>query len=514
VRIDPKRINIAGSVAEQQEVRAAQYVRMSTEEQCYSTQNQMAAIARYADSHRMRVVRTFSDEGRSGISLKGRSGLLSLLAVVQSGAADFSAILVYDVSRWGRFQDIDESVYWDYVCKRAGVEIHYCAEPFLNDRSLSSLILKSLKRTMAGEYSRELSTKVFVGQCRLVELGYHQGGPIGFGYRRMLVDQNNQPQGMLTKGQRKWLPTGRVVPVPGPEEEQAIVREIYHSFVECGKGRTEIARELNARGIASETGRPWTFYTVHQILANPKYIGANVFNRTSCKLQTRHIDNPKELWIRKDRAFEALVTEECFSQAAKLLKQRTPTDDEMLDRLRSLLATQGHLSESILNEKHIPISSYGLRFGGLLKAYARIGFSPKHDYSYLDSQLREHCKRYLNEIASGLERNGAVVTVDSNSSMISINGGVRVCWCLATYHNRGLYPWRVRLKTLRNCDLALIGRMNQTNTSILDYYLLPGEVLPHKSKLLHLKNGCRFDRYRFDNLDYLYHVSQRKRVGD
>ncbi|MEO6246527.1 MAG: hypothetical protein ABIQ12_13930 [Opitutaceae bacterium] len=27
----------------------------------------------------------------------------------------------YDVSRWGRFQDADESGYYEYICKRAGI---------------------------------------------------------------------------------------------------------------------------------------------------------------------------------------------------------------------------------------------------------------------------------------------------------------------------------------------------------------------------------------------------------
>jgi hypothetical protein len=43
---------------------------------------------------------------------------------------------------------------------------------------------------MAGEYSRELSTKVFAGQCRLIELGFRQGGPPGYGIRRQLIDQS------------------------------------------------------------------------------------------------------------------------------------------------------------------------------------------------------------------------------------------------------------------------------------------------------------------------------------
>ena len=43
-----------------------------------------------------------------------------------------------------------------------------------------STIIKGVKRTMAGEYSRELSTKVFQGACRLIQLGYKQGGTAGF----------------------------------------------------------------------------------------------------------------------------------------------------------------------------------------------------------------------------------------------------------------------------------------------------------------------------------------------
>ena len=66
----------------------------------------------------------------------------------------------YDVSRWGRFQDADESAYYEFVLKKAGVHVHYCAEPFTNDGSLASVLLKAIKRTMAGEFSREPGVKV------------------------------------------------------------------------------------------------------------------------------------------------------------------------------------------------------------------------------------------------------------------------------------------------------------------------------------------------------------------
>src|SRR5215831_504779 len=199
--------------------RAAQYVRMSTEHQQYSIENQAEAILRYARVHNMEIVRTYTDSGKSGLNLSGRLGLRSLLEDVQAGNADYDVILVYDISRWGRFQDADESAYYEYICKRANVRVHYCAEQFQNDESLPSSLMKTIKRTMAGEYSRELSVKVFAGQCRLIELGFRQGGPAGYGLRRQLVDRDGEPKELLSRGSHKSIQTDRVILVPGPDEE-------------------------------------------------------------------------------------------------------------------------------------------------------------------------------------------------------------------------------------------------------------------------------------------------------
>src|SRR5438105_12500783 len=162
-------------------VYAAQYLRMSTEHQQYSLQNQAAAIQKYAEMHGFEIIQTYSDAGRSGLFLKRRSGLSRLLQDVVGGNQYYRAILVYDVSRWGRFQDTDEAAHYEFLCKSAGVPVHYCAETFANDGSLPSLIMKALKRTMAGEYSRELGVKVLAGQKRLALLGFKQGGMPGYG---------------------------------------------------------------------------------------------------------------------------------------------------------------------------------------------------------------------------------------------------------------------------------------------------------------------------------------------
>src|SRR5258706_10851736 len=96
---------------------------------------------------------------------------------VQAAAAKFYAILVYDVSRWGRFQDADEGAYYEHLCSRAGIRVHYCGEQFDNDGSIGSILLKNVKRVMAGGNRPENSRQVifcpswFVGPC------FWAGGP-------------------------------------------------------------------------------------------------------------------------------------------------------------------------------------------------------------------------------------------------------------------------------------------------------------------------------------------------
>jgi len=95
----------------------------------------------------MRIVKTYADHGKRGLRVDGRDALRRLIDDVQSGAASFRTILVYDVSRWGRFQDADESAYYEFICKEAGISVHYCAEQFENDGSLGATIIKRWKRS-------------------------------------------------------------------------------------------------------------------------------------------------------------------------------------------------------------------------------------------------------------------------------------------------------------------------------------------------------------------------------
>ena len=363
---------------------AAMYVRMSTEHQKYSTENQAQTIERYAAWKNLVIVKKYVDYGKSGLTLTNRSALQSLLREVTSGTAEFRTVLVYDVSRWGRFQDTDESAYYEYTCKRAHVQVHYCAEDFENDGTMVSTLLKHIKRSMAGEYSRELSKKVFAGQARMVERGYRQGGPAGYGLRRQLISSDGKIKGVLKFGERKSIQSDRVVLIPGPRRELTVLRKIYRLYIVDGKSEREIVDFLNEQKIRSESGRPWSRCCVHSILTNPKYIGTNLFNRKSFKLHSKGVKNPVAAWIYREGAFPAVIPLAQHAKAQKVVLARGfhLSDEQMLEGLRGLLKRVGNLTSLLINsDKETPAScTYQQHFKSLTNAYRLIGFKPSRNY--------------------------------------------------------------------------------------------------------------------------------------
>jgi len=71
---------------------------------------------------------------------------------------------------------------------------------------------------------------------------------------------------------------------------------------------------------------------VHQVLINEKYIGNNVYSRTSCKLKKKHVNNPPAEWVRAAGAYPGIVEPELFLKAQEIIltRSRKYTDDEML----------------------------------------------------------------------------------------------------------------------------------------------------------------------------------------
>jgi DNA invertase Pin-like site-specific DNA recombinase len=495
-------------------MRAAQYVRVSTDQQKYTIENQAAAIAAYAARRNISIVETYSDVGRSGVRIAGRDALQQLIRDVQHGRADFSCILVYDVSRWGRFQDVDESAYYEFICRRAGKNIHYCADEFENDGSLASIVLKNIKRVAAADFSRQLSKKVFLGQCRVATLGRWRGGPAGYGLRRMLVSENGKPKMMLKYGQRKNLKTEHVVLVRGPDSEIRIVQKIFTSFAGRKKNRTEIANELNAKGIRNARGKPWSMLTISNMLKNEVYLGNIIYNRRSQKLGERQVRNPKDMWIRHDNAFAPIVSPKLFAKAQEVLveleKGRTRTDKELLNELAALRRKKGHLSTKILQSTSgIPWSVYAKRFGSITNAYKRIGFQPKARYRFteISASIDRTIREVADNVISAMEKRRTNVTFLPELYLLTVNRGLTVgmavARCVANGTGARSPRWEIRKLKFRRSDLTLVIRMDTANKKIMDYYLVPTPNLPQSRRNATRISDRHFGEFWYNDLNVL-----------
>jgi DNA invertase Pin-like site-specific DNA recombinase len=380
-------------------VPAAQYLRMSTEHQQYSFANQADAIARYAIEHGFQIEKTYSDGAKSGLRITNRPGLKQVLKDVFDGAFQFRAILVYDVSRWGRFQDADESAHYEYLCKSAGVPVHYCAEIFTNDNSVSGLIVKAVKRTMAGEYSRELSVKVKAGLVRLTTMGFKAGGRPPYGMRRMLLDVHGKPKQMLADGEWKSLAQERVILVPGPKKEIVVVQRIFREYADENRSLTKIAERLNKAKIPFVQGGKWTTNTITHALERPQYMGTQVWGRTTAYLSGPVKKVSPENWAVCPTAFRPIVSPEIFERARKRLANVTYrlTNEELLDRLKSVAAETGKLtSRTIENSRLCPAADvYSRRFGGLMNVYALLGYNTSELIAQATARLRGMIVRRL-----------------------------------------------------------------------------------------------------------------------
>ena len=479
-------------------VPAAQYVRMSSEDQQFSIENQKTAIQEYAARHRFLIVKTYADAGKSGVIAKNRPALRELLKDVVSGNAEYKAILVYDVSRWGRFPNNDEAAHYEFLCLSSGIPLHYCAEQFTNDGTASSSLFKALKRSMAAEFSRELGEKVFRGKTRIVQLGFWVGGAAGYGYRRLMVSATGERKQLLEYGEHKSLTTDRVILVLGPRVEVERVREMF-SMALGGLGCTAIARDLNRQRKFKRSGKPWCCGDIHNIVTNPKYAGWNVWYRHTQRLREKESAVDPEHWINKPAAFVPIIDRETFDRTQAALPRRSDSlwsDEEILRKLRRLLASKGYLSESlILRTSGMPAAAtLHKHFGTYRQLYKAVGYQlPSHDLYH--GKLAEPSLRLRRKLVKQLgetfpERVKVTTLPHSGRSILEIDHSFKVSVLLCVSYQRagGQRFWIVRPTPAEREHITLLCKISPGKNRIASYHLLPRVDIPGKSVKTHLYN--------------------------
>jgi DNA invertase Pin-like site-specific DNA recombinase len=427
--------------------RAAQYIRMSTDRQDLSPLVQKDGIAAFACANGLEIVSSYEDAGKSGVGVSNRPSLRKLLRDVEDKAV-FSVILVYDVSRWGRFQDVDAAAYYEYHCRLHGVQVIYVRESFANDQTPTTVLLKSMRRVMAAEYSRDIAFKAHAGQQRVISMGFHMGPLPALGYRRCSVSADRSRRLMLDHGQRKAALTDRIEWVLGPNAEVDLVQRICTGYA-SGLQLDEIANLVNAEGWRTDKGRVLSTQGLRILLANEALIGNFVWGVKSKGGKVIQCSP-----TRMDRSVPRIVDDGTWAVIQK--------------RLKGAALAQPALGASAASPRNGGPDTPRPR-------QLRLALAPTaSDQSYrrtlgAPQQLRDHTREFGRALCVALRAQGLPTSFDTRTNVLTFwNARVRV---------RLMWPadattWVLeRSRGVSECGQILVARMSALYCP-LDFFLL------------------------------------------
>lgn len=240
----------------------------------------------------------YGDEGKSGTSLRGRTGFLAMMDDVRAGKIDL--IITKATSRFGRnnteFMNILDEL------DSYGVEVKFESEGVLTSEQQNRIMLQVIGATNE-HYSSTLSSNVRWSKERNM-----RSGKVTIAYKTFLGYEKGPD------GEPKIV-----------EEEAKIVRLIYGLFLD-GKTYTYIAKYLTEHSIPTPTGKKtWGSGCVKSILTNEKYAGDAIlqktFRRNYKDKRIRKNDGEKPQVIVENN-HEAIIDKATFAKAQELVKDR------------------------------------------------------------------------------------------------------------------------------------------------------------------------------------------------
>ncbi len=394
-----------------------------------------------------------------------------------------------DVTRWGRFDDVDESAYWEYHCKTHGKNVIFIEEDFRGDNSLYDALVKNIKRVMAAEYSRKLGKLVLAGSKKIASQGFKLGGCPPYGLQRMLVSPEKIHLRILKKGERKSVGNERIIFVPGNKNEIENVNLIFSLYVEDLLGGTEICNYLNEQGIPSPTGVKWCAATIYSILKRENYIGTMVYNMTSSVPgTTKTKNNPESEWVKCEGAFVPIVEKRIFFEAKKMreARQRSYSDEELLSMLSDRYQKYDIVGSNLFLQNDIPrAATYIKRFGSLETALL---MSQKELVEEAKKKILSDLKKYYRVE----ESNGSYLIEEK------IRLGIKVAFPLL---KRKSVCWIFHLKRKGDDFTLCLGLERKKSTQISRYFLFPNLLMKRETINIPVKEHGFHEVYEYKNLN-------------
>jgi len=471
--------------------RAVAYYRHSAQDrQENSIEIQQDQVRPWAESNSVEIIHEFMDPGKSGLTAEGRPGFQDMMENWVKKRDDFQYILCLDVSRWGRFQDIDLSAQYSAECRKYGKEVIYTTlgKPREDDPLYPVYI--QFERLRAAQYSRELSEKVFRGCVKIVQQGYWAGGKPRYGFHRLLLDEARQPVKILRPGQRKSIQNQRVTLTLGDDREVAVVRRIFHEFTQNGRHEQAIAERLNHDGIPSPGGSTWDAAKVRDILMDERYAGTMVYNRTTQKLKTPSRANPKEEWILAPESFERMIEPEVFAQAQGVFMERARfyTPAYMLEKLEGVFHSHGIVRPSLVRvAPDMPSpATYVKHFGSMDAAFQQLFNEVR---TKAGTQVSEHIEALVDQVLVYDD----FLVIDQKLTVL-IQPSVPMPYGLAAY-------WFFRPDQREVIDITLGVPLSEgTQPRILGYLALPRLLVQNHWIRLFSTSHSRLEMYGHNGL--------------
>lgn len=478
--------------------RAVAYYRHSAKDkQENSVAIQQELVQKWAKEHGVEIIQEFADHGKSGLTAEGRDGFNDMLDNWVKKRSDFDFVLCLDVSRWGRFQDIDLSATYSAEVKKHGKEVIYTTLGIPRPDDPLYPVYVQFERFRVAQQSKELSVKVYHGCIRIAQQGYWNGGKAPYGFDRMLLDEARNPLHVLQLHQKKGISNQRVTLALGPEDQVATVRRIFREFIEAGHSIRQIAEHLNADGSRPVMGGLWNVGKVRRILTNIMYAGTLVYNKTASKLKTRRRKNPVDQWVRTAGAIAPLVDQALFDRAQAILAQvrLRYAPETMLQHLERLHREHGFLRPSLVSadEQAPSPSTYHTHFRSLDAAYQQL-------FRAAAGEVRAQVEGLLRQVVQQVEAYDDFLVVNGKFTVL-IQPSVPVPFGYSQY-------WYFRPDLRGVVDITLgVPVSSSEGPQILGYVALPRLLVKEEGIRVFCSSESRLDLYGHTGLEFIFKLA-------
>lgn len=279
-------------------LKAVYYCRVSTDDENQTTSiiNQKEESINIIKENQWKLIDGYVDEGKSGTTTKKRNEYNRLFKDMETDKFDIIVIksqdrLMRNTKEWYLF--IDKLV-------QNNKKLYFYLERKFY--SPDDALITGIKAILAEDYSRSLSKNINNAHRKRQETGSNI---------------------VITSKTWGYDKVNKTVVIN--EKEAEMVRFIYEMAIQNYGSRT-IAKMLQDHGYYNHNGNKIAEQTVRRIIRNPLYKGTAVMNVFHKNFETKRTErNSKDKWIYHDNIVPAIVSEELWDKANKLMDKRSST---------------------------------------------------------------------------------------------------------------------------------------------------------------------------------------------